>query len=270
MKKWITVDKIDYYIEIRGKGKPLICLHGFSESLNTFKHVDIENRQLILIDQIGHGKTRAPISEEIYSLEYMTRTIHEIINRVASKPYDLLGYSMGGRQALYYAIKYPNEISALVLESASYGLMDEVDRANRRKNEKYISEQLEKFGINWFVPFWENISIFDTQKLLSDSVKDEIKQQRLSNNAEFLAMHIKKMGQGNFPYLKDKLSDLPMPILYIAGEFDYKYRDYQEVFEESCKRINTEIICGCGHNTHIEKPNVFSSTVSSFLNKEEV
>ena len=46
----------------------------------------------------------------------------------------LIGYSMGGRAALSYAVKYPEKLAGLILESTSAGIADE--KLRRRKSSK--------------------------------------------------------------------------------------------------------------------------------------
>ncbi|HSH03608.1 MAG TPA: alpha/beta fold hydrolase, partial [Anaerolineae bacterium] len=44
---------------------------------------------------------------------------------------NLLGYSMGGRLALYLAIHYPHRINTLILESSSPGLPTPTEQTAR-------------------------------------------------------------------------------------------------------------------------------------------
>ena len=47
---FIKIENIKYNIEVKGSGKPIICLHGFSESISTWEFIKINGHQLILIE----------------------------------------------------------------------------------------------------------------------------------------------------------------------------------------------------------------------------
>ena len=132
---FIEVEKIKYHIEVKGEGKPIICLHGFSENLGTWEVIKLHEHQLILIDLIGHGKSDKPKLFKYYSLKVMIKHLNMIISKLGLKRYSMLGYSMGGRIALAYALNYPKEIDNLILENASYGEVGFLNRLKRRRND---------------------------------------------------------------------------------------------------------------------------------------
>ena len=76
---FIEIENIKYHIEVRGEGKPIICLHGFSENLSTWKSIQLDGYQLILIDLIGHGQSDKPKQRKYYSLKVMIRHLNELI-----------------------------------------------------------------------------------------------------------------------------------------------------------------------------------------------
>ena len=268
MIKQVKVDEVVYNIRIIGKGKPIVFLHGFSESLMTFNKIQITDRQLIMIDQIGHGKTESPLNKNVYSLTYMTESLHDLLKILVNQPFDLVGYSMGGRLALFYASRFPKYLCNLILESTSYGIEKKMDRRLRLESDEWLMLQLKEGGIEWFVNYWSQLPIFDSQKFLSEEIKETIMIQRRLNNPNNLGLHLLTMGQGIYPCLKNQLGSLEMPVLYIAGETDYKYHHYMAGFKSECKVVTTKIMKGCGHNTHIEDPKTYSDIISRFLNKE--
>ncbi|WP_010233903.1 2-succinyl-6-hydroxy-2,4-cyclohexadiene-1-carboxylate synthase [Clostridium arbusti] len=261
----IEIENIKYYFQIKGVGKPIICLHGFSENLSTWNLLKLEGYQLILIDFIGHGKSDKPYSRKYYSLKVMIKHLNKIIYELNLKKYSMLGYSMGGRIALAYAIAYSNEIDKLILESTSYGEAGFINRLKRRRKDLNLAKSILKDGIEWFDDYWSNLSIFESQRKLSKSITDEIRKRRLSNRTYALSNTLMCSGQGKFPCMKSNIRKLSMPLLYISGEYDKKYRHVGENFKKFNANIKHETIKGVGHNTHIEDPNAFIEVLSKFL-----
>lgn len=261
----IEAENIKYHIEIRGEGKSLVCLHGFSEDISTWNFLKLNGYQLILIDLIGHGKSEKPHSLKYYEVDVIIKHLNIIIKELDIKNYSILGYSMGGRIALAYAIKYQNKIDKLILESASYGEEGLLNRLKRRRNDFKLARTIEKNGIQWFNQYWSNLSIFNSQKNLPIGIIDEINKRRLSNVPFALANTLKSSGQGKFPCLKKQIMKLSLPILYISGEYDKKYEEIGKAFEKLNSNVKHAILNNCGHNTHIEAPRIFTKILNEYL-----
>ncbi|WBW97247.1 2-succinyl-6-hydroxy-2,4-cyclohexadiene-1-carboxylate synthase [Oceanirhabdus sp. W0125-5] len=262
---FIEIENIKYHVQIKGEGKPIICLHGFSENLSTWKYLELKGYKLILIDFIGHGKSDKPYSSEYYDLKVILNHINKLIKELGLNKYSMLGYSMGGRIALAYALSYENEITQLILESSSYGESDHINRVNRRRWDKELAKSIREKGIEWFDEYWSNLSIFESQRNLPENIRYEISERRLSNEAHALSNTLICTGQGNFPCFKEEIVNLTMPVLYVSGEYDEKYRKIGNEFQKLNINIQHKTISAVGHNTHVEKPNKFNKTVNEFL-----
>ena len=262
---FIEIENIKYNIEIKGEGKPIICLHGFSENLSTWEFLKLNGYQLILIDIIGHGKSDKPSHRKCYSLKVILKHLNKIISKLALKKYSMLGYSMGGRIALAYALTYPKEIHKLILESASYGEGGFLNRLKRGRNDLKLAKSIQKNGIEWFNQYWGDLRIFKSQRSLPRSVINEINKRRLANSTTALSNTLKGTGQGKFPCLKNQIVKLSIPILYISGEYDKKYQAVGRNFEKLNAKVKHIVINGCGHNTHIENPEEYMKVLSEFL-----
>ncbi len=262
---FIEIENIRYHIQIKGKGKPLICLHGFSENLSTWELLELEGYKLILIDFIGHGKSDKPYCRKHYSLEVIKKHLNKLIHQLGFNKYSMLGYSMGGRIALAYALAYSNEIDKLILESTSYGECGLINRLKRRKSDLSLAKNIRENGIEWFNEYWGNLRIFNSQRKLPKEIINDIRKRRLLNEAYVLSNTLMCTGQGKFPCLKNKIVNLSMPVLYISGEYDTKYKKVGNDFEELNLNVKHKTINGVGHNTHIEDANAFVEALSEFL-----
>lgn len=261
----IEIESIKYHLHIKGEGKPIVCLHGFSENLSTWELLDLKGYQLILIDLIGHGKSDKPHQGKYYRLKVLIKHINKLIFQLGLKKYSIAGYSMGGRIALAYALEYPCEIDTLILESASYGECGLKNRLKRRIDDLKLAKSLRGKGIEWFNQYWSGLNIFESQRKLPKAITDEISKRRLANVPHALSNTLLCTGQGIFPCLKNQIVSLSIPILYISGESDEKYRQTGSDFEKLNTNARHVIIPGCGHNTHIEDPYTFEKVLKQFL-----
>jgi 2-succinyl-6-hydroxy-2,4-cyclohexadiene-1-carboxylate synthase len=161
-------------------------------------------------------------------MEYVGNDIIKLIRAMTSAPVTLLGYSMGGRLALYLAVHYPDEIDRLILESASPGLASEEKRQQRRISDEQLAERIEREGIPAFVDYWENIALFTSQKNLTEAIQIALHAQRLSNSATGLANSLRGTGTGIQPSLWGKLAEIHQPTMLLTGELDTKFHTIAE------------------------------------------
>ncbi|MCL2858915.1 MAG: 2-succinyl-6-hydroxy-2,4-cyclohexadiene-1-carboxylate synthase, partial [Streptococcaceae bacterium] len=252
--KHITVENFNFRIRIHGSGFPLLALHGFSQSAETWDNLDLEGIQVFALDLIGHGKSDKPDKAEPYQLDTILTHIHQISQQLfENQSFILLGYSMGGRLALHYALKYPEQIHSLILESSSLGISDEDERLARRISDEKLAKNIEENGCEWFADFWGNIPLFDSQKSLDPTVQNNIWQSRADNTPHALTHTLRATGQGRLPALADHLQDLKISTLYISGELDTKYTSLGQTYFAKCPSVSTHVVHHAGHNAHLEK-----------------
>ncbi|MDE4083981.1 2-succinyl-6-hydroxy-2,4-cyclohexadiene-1-carboxylate synthase [Planococcus maritimus] len=265
----LMTNGVRYHIEVAGEAAcpVLVLLHGFTGSTATWKTV-IENwrdYRIVAIDLIGHGQTESPADESRYTMERQLDDLDFIFEEMKLEKFTLLGYSMGGRTALAYACEFPDRIDLLVLESASPGLKTEAARQERRERDAQLAFNILEGGIEQFVGKWENIPLFDSQKSLPEYVRQQVKQERLAQNAQGLANSLKGMGTGSQRSYWDCLPELKMRVLLITGELDPKFyataREMQELLPNAEHRI-----ISAGHAIHVEKPVEFATMVMERLN----
>lgn len=239
----------------------IVFLHGFTGSQDDWSDMRGaigENYATLALDITGHGKAVSPILAD-----YDMGTIAETIIKNYPKQFHLVGYSLGGRLALYIATHYPNLIQFLTLISASPGLKTITERDARRQADNALAEKIEANGMEWFAEYWENVSLWDSQ---SPELKAKLRQNRLRNNPIGLANSLRGMGTGAMPSLWDKLASLPMPVQLIVGELDTKFVAINKEMADLIPNVELEIIADAGHAVHLEKPDAVNTTLQKFLN----
>lgn len=254
-----------YHYEVYGKGPALVMLHGFTGSRQTWYPFIEEykrNFQLILVDLPGHGETEI---NTVCSIAECCRDLNNLFSHLNLKSINLLGYSMGGRTALSFAMYYPEMVDMLILESVSPGLSTSEERNQRINRDTKLAQWIEKVGVHEFVNYWENIALFDTQKKLSTSTQLQIRNERLNQSASGLSASLKGMGTGTQPDWWPKLKELKSHVLLIVGEYDSKFINTNKKMFESIKNSRLEKISNAGHAIHVEQPEKFGKMVKEFI-----
>ena len=265
---YIEMNGLDYYYQVQGSGSPLLLLHGFAcssanwqDTLNSFT-----NRfQVVLIDLPGHGRTASPSGSERYTMENVSHDIITISKALHLSSVNLLGYSMGGRLALYIATRHPTFVRSLIIESASPGLETTTQRNMRIESDNHLADQIEVTGVPSFVEQWQQLPLFATQRGLSAKRQESLRQQRLNNSASGLANSLRSMGTGQQPSLWPELEMIHLPVLIMAGELDGKFVSIAQQMAAAMPQAELKIIGDSGHNVHLEKIHLFTSTVLDFL-----
>ncbi len=265
---FLTINHVLYFVRDEGEGEPLVLLHGFTGSSANWEGVTAvlaPHFRVIAIDLLGHGRTDSPTDPTHYRMEQAAADIIAILDELKADPAHLLGYSMGGRLALYLAIHYPDRFRSLVLESASPGLATTAEQAERRRRDEALADKIEREGIRPFVDFWENLPLWDSQQILPDEARQTLRQQRLQNNPMGLANSLRGMGTGAQPSLWERLSELQMPVLLLTGNLDRKFINIGEQMAANMPSAQLQIVPRAGHTIHWEKTAVFTQSVLNFL-----
>lgn len=263
----LTVNTMDYNIQTTGSGTPLVLLHGFTGSITNWQHLIpklAESHTVIAIDILGHGDTAKPQDSTLYTMAQIAVDVVGLIRALTVAPVTLLGYSMGGRLALYIAAHYPDIVRRLILESSSPGLADKAERDARRERDNTLADNIDQFGINWFVDYWESLPLWQSQGTLPQAKRDALRRQRLTNAPHGLANSLRGMGTGVQPSLWSKLRDVYQPTLLLTGEEDAKFVDINRRMQALMPSALLTVVPDAGHTTHLEQPEFFVRQVAAF------
>ena len=263
----IPVNGIDLNVEERGRGEPLLLLHGFTGSATTWRALSgaLDGWRCIAVDLIGHGASDAPADAARYSMESCVAVLVALLDALGVGRLPVLGYSMGGRIALQLAAAAPERVSALVLEGASAGIDDPAERAERVASDHELADAIERDGLPAFVDRWERIPLFSTHTRLPADVRARLRAQRLANRPHGLANSLRGMGAGAQTSLWPRLNALTMPALLIAGADDAKYSNMAGAMADRMPTAGVCIVPDAGHAVHLERPEIFSDRVKEFL-----
>lgn len=243
----------------------LLLLHGFTGSSASWAELGQRwstHHYVVAPDLPGHGQTPASANPQAISLAETARRLSLLLNHLSRDKAAVLGYSMGGRLALHMGIRNGKQISKLILESASPGLSQPLERQMRQQHDRDLAKAIESRGLEWFITYWADLPLFESQPAWLRRSENSI---RASQSSFGLAQSLRGAGTGEQDSLWDALSMLHMPVFLITGALDTKFSTIAQEMTRHSPRLTWMQVENTGHNVHGERPNQFFKLVSHFL-----
>lgn len=234
-----SFDGTKIYYEVRGKGKPVLLVHGFIVNSNSWKTTalfeDLINKgyKVILLDMRGNGKSGKPHDTAAYANDAEARDIIELMNLLKIKQYSVVGYSRG------------SIITARLLV---------LDKRIR-------DAVLGGMGADFTNPQWPRRIMF-YRALMGDSIPelkgavDYVKQQGFDQLA--LAYLQKEQPSTS----KEELSNISQPVLVISGDKDSDNGSSKEL---ASLLPNSSLATTPGDHNHASSTKQFSKEVIQFF-----
>jgi len=260
------------YYEIRGEGRPVLCLHGYPVDHHCMYGALeplFQNRsgyKRIYIDLPGMGLS--PPSESIRSADDMIERIHFLIESlIPGEPYLVAAYSYGGYLARGMVYKYADEIGGLFL-FCPVSLPDRKDRdlpPHRvfSRDESFIAtlgdEEAAEFG---------KMAVIQNEEIYMRYAR-EIREPLTRGDREFIRRYVRE-GYG-FSFPVDKIPPFEKPVQILAGRQDsvVGYRDMQ-IFLENFPRAGFIVLDRAGHNLQMEQEKLFCTFLSDWIERIEL
>lgn len=160
----------------------------------------------------------------------------------------LCGYSLGGRIALKLALAHPGRVSRLVLVSTSAGIED---RAARRAGDEALADRLGRDPLADFVARWRAQPLFADEP---EDVRAAAAADMLRNSPGGLAAALRGLGAGAMAPVWDRLGELTMPAVVLAGARDGRYIAFGRRLVDRLPAARLEVVAGAGHGLLREAP----------------
>jgi len=247
-----------HYREL-GEGKPLMILHGlfgYSDNWQTHAKKLAEYYRVILVDLRNHG--HSDWAEE-NSYELMAADVYELCSDLQLNNFILVGHSMGGKVAMYFAQEHEDLLEKLIVVDIgikAYPMHHEhilagihaVDLPNitaRSQAEQQMSAHIESEGVKQFLLknlYWKEKGV------LAWRMNVEVLEREMPN---ILAAVPEK--------------EVTLPTLFIRGALSNYILD-EDISEIENLFIDSEVVTieNAGHWVHAESPSEFLDTLLSF------
>lgn len=243
------------HAERGGAGPPLVLVHGFTQTRRCWGPIaeDLEaDHTVIRVDAPGHGRSAAVVA----GLRGGGRMIADQGGQAT-----YLGYSMGGRFLLHLALANPELVDGLVLVGATAGVDDPEERAARADADQAMAERIRDMGTPGFIRWWVANPMF-----AGIPPEHQFLSERMENTAEGLATSVSQAGTGSQDPSWDRLHQLDMPVLVVAGAEDDRYAALGERMVDAIgPNAVLDLVPGAGHAAHLERTEDFLARLRRWL-----
>ncbi|MNX26811.1 2-succinyl-6-hydroxy-2,4-cyclohexadiene-1-carboxylate synthase [compost metagenome] len=262
----LTLNGRNWTLQTAGEpGEPvMLLLHGFTGSGRNWEELSkkLPGWRILAPDLPGHGGTDAPTG----TMPEVAKDLAALLDAEGVEQALVVGYSMGGRLALHLAATAPERVRGLVVIGATPGMSDADARAARVEADEALAKQIE-MDYEGFVRDWEANPLFATQRAMASESQDRIRAIRRSHAPKALAAALRLMGTGAQPPLHERLSAFELPILWVVGEYDAKFRAIAQDVQPLMPAARFAVLPYAGHAVYLERPSAFKTLLLSFAEK---
>lgn len=246
------------YINIKGRGKPLLLFHGFGFNHQCFEKL-IESisshYQCFAPDLPGFGRSQY----KPYNLDSLLSYLHNILPETIS----ILGWSLGGTIALAYANKYPQNTTALMTVGTNPCFIEQDNWPGMNAESfHFFSKQCKRDYQKAQQIFLELQKSVNTPSALPDSYKNALDKQ-VSTQAASNALDI--LAQTDLRHAYEHLS---VPGLTILGRHDQLVPIHlRHSLLQLNPKVEVNIFEHSAHAPFLTEPETFIDVMETFLCK---
>ena len=122
--QFIEVDGVRLHYMDRGRGEPVVLLHGNGSMAQDFDlsgvlDIAAGRYRVIAFDRPGYGHSARP-RDRLWTPDAQAKVLHEALVRLGVERPIVVGHSWGTLVALALSLRYPEDVKSLVLLSGYY------------------------------------------------------------------------------------------------------------------------------------------------------
>jgi 2-succinyl-6-hydroxy-2,4-cyclohexadiene-1-carboxylate synthase len=264
----IQVNGVETHYELIGDGDCLVLIHGFTDNMTMwYNQVPVFSRQyrVLAYDVRGHGQTESP--DDKISLDTLADDLYALLKALNIDKAFLLGYSMGGRIGLEFALEHPDMIPGFIF--ANSGIpgpvfqLSEQEITEMKEKQGLMEKLIESGDIETIAEVMTEFSFSPGFKDRCPDIYQKYKDLKLKNTPKHYLPILRAIVE-NFQNPPD-LARLKCPALIVAGNQDsFMKLDVAESMEKAIPNAQVKIL-PTGHAAALEMPEQFNQTVIEFL-----
>lgn len=253
---------MNLHSNIIGEGKPFVILHGFLGMGDNWKTLARQfsesNFEVHLVDQRNHGRS---FHADEFDYELMAEDLKRYCNENNLNDIVLLGHSMGGKTAMFFAAKYPELVNKLLVADISpryypvhhdailEGLssLDFTEIKSRGEADEALSAYVPEMGTRMF--------------LLKNLYWVEKGQLGLRMNLEVLKEQVSEVGEALPVH-----ATFDKETMFLRGDkSEYIGETDEAIINRHFPNSKIVTITNAGHWLHAENPEEFYDAVKDFI-----
>jgi len=262
----IKVGQANIAGESHGVGNGIVFLHAgvadrrmWKPQIDKFK----ANSRVVAYDRRGFGQTTAP--DEPFS---NTQDLENVLDDLGLDKVTLVGGSQGGRNAIDFALAFPERVSNLVLIAPAVSgapppdsYPAEILALGDRLDEAEEADDLDRVN-EIEAQMW-----LDGPMSQAGRVSGPLRDLFLDMNG--IALKMPDLDQEIEPDTAyERVNELTVPTLVLWGDLDFPHiQDRCHYLVESIPAATGQPITGTAHLPNLEEPELVNSLIRKFLNR---
>ncbi|MEM6963200.1 MAG: alpha/beta hydrolase [Bacteroidota bacterium] len=249
--------KINFFA--RGKGVPIVFLHGFCEDHSVWNEfvTAFEDNYLVSIDLPGFGGSA---THEEPSVASFADAVKAVTNHLQIEKFILIGHSMGGYVSLAFAKKYPTQLLGFGLFHSHPYADEEEKKTHRARSIAFIERNGHFHYIKQLFP-----ALFPPTFLSSNNfLVNKLIHRASSFSAEGIIGGLEAMM--NRPDQTEVLSNADCPVLFIVGKKDDVVPQQGSIDQTALPSIaHIHLLEGVGHMGMFEAQKATQKIIKRFV-----
>jgi len=257
-------------------GIPVIVIHGLYGASDNWINIarDLaENFEVFLIDQRNHGQSPHSDRHDYIS---MREDLREFMDDQRIQKAILIGHSMGGKTAMFFASAYPDRVQSLIsVDIAPVAYHDLALYSHFAANHAAMIDAMMELDLD----------TLQSREEADQALAAKIGSDRIRN---FLLKNLKRNSDGSFEWklnlkvIRENLHGIldgldvekisrsggitGFPVLFLAGEkSDYIRTEDHRLIKSVFPTAEIVTIPGAGHWVHAEQPELLLKNIRYFL-----
>jgi pimeloyl-ACP methyl ester carboxylesterase len=239
-----------------GSGKPLVLVHGYLGGQNMWRFQEDlkDDFELIMPSLAGYGESADMAAPS--TIRENANQVYELLDHLNINTFYLLGHSMGGMIVQEMAAMKPDRVEKLIcFGTGSIGVLpnrfETIEESRKKIKEIGIKATRESIAKTWFTDY---LSGEGYQLCLDEGAK-------ASTQAALASLDAWDSWDG-----RGQLNDIKSTTLILWSNKDRSYdRNQQDILNQGIHNSRFEVIDGCAHNSHMERPQLVNKIIRNFL-----